>query len=74
MYMTSYPTIKMTSEDYEKVPIEGRNGCLIRNKGTKRTAIKTYKDFIDSDYVISIINYDYRNIENNLGVQPSLEL
>lgn len=36
---------------------------LIRNKGTKRTAIKTYKDFIDSDYVISIINYDYRNIE-----------
>lgn len=36
---------------------------LIRNKGTKRTAVKTYKDFIDSDYVISIINYDYRNIE-----------
>ena len=34
MYMTSYPTLKMTSDDLEKGVIEGRNGCLIRNKGT----------------------------------------
>ena len=34
MYMTSYPTLSMDSEDFEKVVIEGRNGCLIRNKGT----------------------------------------
>lgn len=34
MFMTSYPTIKMASEEYETVTIEGRNGSLIRNKGT----------------------------------------
>ena len=34
LYMTSYPTIKMASEEYETVTIEGRSGSLIRNKGT----------------------------------------
>lgn len=32
--LEKYPTIPLTSEEYEEIKIEGRNGSLILNKGT----------------------------------------
>mgnify|MGYP000217275678 CR=1 FL=1 len=32
--LEKYPTVQMTSEEYEEVPVEGRSGTLILNKGT----------------------------------------
>ncbi len=35
----------------------------IRKLGSKPYVINNYKDFLSSDYIISIVNCDYRNIE-----------
>lgn len=35
----------------------------IRKNGTKSKKIYFYKDFLESDYLVSIINCDYRNVE-----------
>lgn len=32
--LEKYPTVQMTSEEYEEVSVEGRSGALILNKGT----------------------------------------
>lgn len=34
LYLENYPSIPITNEDYEEIPVEGRNGNLIVNKGT----------------------------------------
>lgn len=34
LFLENYPSIPITNEEYEEVPIEGRNGKLIINKGT----------------------------------------
>lgn len=34
LYLEKYPSIPISNEDYEEVPVEGRNGKLIINKGT----------------------------------------
>ena len=34
LYLENYPLIPLSSEDYEVIKVEGRNGDLIINKGT----------------------------------------
>lgn len=34
LYLENYPSIPITNEEYEEVPVEGRSGNLIINKGT----------------------------------------
>ena len=34
LFLENYPSIPIANEEYEEVPIEGRNGKLIINKGT----------------------------------------
>lgn len=34
LFLEEYPSIPISNEEYEEVPIEGRNGNLIINKGT----------------------------------------
>lgn len=34
LYLENYPSIPIANEEYEEVPVEGRNGKLIINKGT----------------------------------------
>lgn len=34
LYLEEYPSIPIANEEYEEVPVEGRNGKLIINKGT----------------------------------------
>ncbi|MBU3112008.1 phage tail family protein [Clostridium lacusfryxellense] len=34
LFLEKYPSIPISNEDYEEVPVEGRNGTLFINKGT----------------------------------------
>lgn len=34
LFLENYPSLPVANEDYEEVPVEGRNGNLIINKGT----------------------------------------
>ena len=34
LYLENYPSIPIANEEYEEIPIEGRSGNLIINKGT----------------------------------------
>ena len=34
LFLENYPSIPISNEEYEEVPVEGRNGKLIINKGT----------------------------------------
>lgn len=34
LFLENYPSIPIANEDYEEIPVEGRNGTLFINKGT----------------------------------------
>lgn len=49
MYMTEYPSLQLDSEEYDEIDIEGRNGTLIKNKGTFKNKILEFKFTNQSD-------------------------